>query len=74
MRKKYWSFDEVSLNLDDKDVTVTAVHILTCTEIRISFRLTPYQLSGPIEALRDRIEVLATDKILDLASYLERPE
>jgi|32_taG_2_1085360.scaffolds.fasta_scaffold20265_2 hypothetical protein len=73
MRKKYWSFDTVTVELEDRDATVTVFHILTCTEVSVRFRLKPAQVQGSIEDLRRKIETLATNHILDLASYLDNP-
>jgi hypothetical protein len=73
MRPRLWSFDNVHVDLEDRDACVTAVHGKTGTEIKVQFRLSRDQLSGPVEGLRQRLELLATDQILDLSSFLDRP-
>ena len=74
MRQKLWSFDTVTLDFEDQDATVLAVHGLTGAEIRIRFRLTKKQVQGRADKLRQRLEVLAADKIMDLSSFLEHPD
>ena len=71
MRRKLWCFDTVSVDLEDRDVSVRAIHQITLTEITINFRLTQNQLKGSPAQLRRSIEVLAADRILDLASFLD---
>lgn len=71
MRKQFWSFDSVKLDLEDRDAEVVAVHILTGTEVSVKLRLAEYQMKGSPKMLRNSIEVLATDKLLDLASFLD---
>ena len=63
MRRKLWDFDTVQIDLEDRDVTVTAVYALTFAEIKICFRLTTEQLQGEINAIREPVETLAADKV-----------
>tara|TARA_R110002020_G_scaffold406378_1_gene616346 strand:- start:16561 stop:16791 length:231 start_codon:yes stop_codon:yes gene_type:complete len=72
MRKTLWAFDTVTVDLEDKDCSVKAVHAISLAEITIAFRLTERQLKGSPGQLRRAIETLATDKILDLASFLDQ--
>lgn len=74
MRPKLWIFDTVFVDLEDRDVRVKLVHNITLAEITVEFRLAPSQLKGGPEELRQHIEFLATDKILDLASFLDNPQ
>ena len=71
MRTKLWSFDTVVLDLEDRDCTVTVIHNLSLAEVTVKFRLTTQQLRGSPQQLRRNIEVLAADKLLDLASFLD---
>lgn len=71
MRIKLWSFDNVTVDLEDRDVSVKAVHALNGTEITVVFRLGETQVQGGAFDLRKRIELLATDRLLDLASFLD---
>ena len=71
MRIHLWSFDTVTVDLEDRDVSVKAVHALSSVEVLISFRLSDKQLKGSPVSLRRTIETLAADKILDLASFLD---
>ncbi|MBU1286140.1 MAG: hypothetical protein KJ871_00290 [Alphaproteobacteria bacterium] len=71
MRVHLWSFDTVTVDLEDRDVSVKAVHALNGVQVIISFRLSENQLKGGPISLRRTIETLAADKILDLASFLD---
>lgn len=71
MRRRLWDFDTVVLNLEDRDITVTAVHLITLTETKICFRLFPEQVQVSVNSLREHIEGLAADRIRDLASFLD---
>ncbi|MBU1289035.1 MAG: hypothetical protein KJ871_15080 [Alphaproteobacteria bacterium] len=71
MRIKMWSFDNVLIDLEDRDVSVKAVHALNGTEITVAFRLGEKQVRGEAGELRKRIEILAADRLLDLASFLD---
>lgn len=71
MRKILWSFDRVQLDFEDRDAEVVAVHCLTGTEVSVKLRLAEYQMKGSPQMLRNSIEVLATDQLLDLASFLD---
>ncbi|KJS36773.1 MAG: hypothetical protein VR74_11475 [Hyphomonas sp. BRH_c22] len=72
MRTSLWTFDTVTVDLEDRDCSVKAVHAISLTEVTIVFRLTDRQLKGSPGKLRKAIETLATDKILDLASFLDQ--
>lgn len=74
MRVKLWSFDTVKLDFEDLDAIVTPVYGPTGTEVKITFRLTEHQISGNFKKMRTRLEVTATDKIMDLCSFLENPD
>tara|TARA_R110001606_G_scaffold181323_1_gene328035 strand:+ start:1056 stop:1286 length:231 start_codon:yes stop_codon:yes gene_type:complete len=67
-----WKFDTVTVDLEDRDCSVKAVHAISLAEVTIAFRLTDRQLKGAPGKLRRAIETLATDKILDLASFLDQ--
>lgn len=73
MRTKLWSFDTVVVDLEDRDVTVKLVHERTLAEITIQFRVPEKSLEASAQTLRRHVEALATDKILDLASFLDAP-
>ncbi|WP_373002703.1 hypothetical protein [Hyphomonas sp.] len=72
MRTSLWTFDTVTVDLEDRDCSVKAVHAISLAEVTIVFRLTDRQLKGSPDKLRQAIETLATDKILDLASFLDQ--
>lgn len=67
MRIQLWSFDTLTVDLEDRDVSIKAVHAVTGAEVVVAFRLSEKQLRGSPLRLRKSIEMLATDKILDLA-------
>ena len=71
MRKKFWSFDNVVLNIDDRTATVIAIHIVTCTEVKIHLRLKEDQMDCSVSELRKRAEVTAADYVQDFASFLD---
>ena len=71
MRQQLWAFDSVSVDLEDRDVTVTFVNFLTHAEVKIRFRIAENQLTGPADSLKRRLEVLASENILDLASFID---
>jgi hypothetical protein len=57
--------------MEDRDVEVIAAHGITGTEISVRFRLEEIQMKGSPKKLRARIETLATDQLLNFASFLE---
>lgn len=71
MRAKLWSFDTVVVDLEDRDVTVKLVHERTLAEVIVRFRLPETSLEERARVLRRHAELLATDKIQDLASFLD---
>jgi len=71
MRTSLWTFDTITVDLEDRDCSVKAVHAISLVEVTVAFRLTDRQLKGSPGKLRRAIETLATDKILDLASFLD---
>ena len=71
MRVKLWAFDTVTVDLEDRDVSVKLIHKVTLSEIMVCFRVPENLLEASALDLRRHIENLATDKILDLASYLD---
>ncbi|WP_065382841.1 hypothetical protein [Hyphomonas sp. ND6WE1B] len=71
MRKHLWQIDSIFVDLEDRDASVSLVHQKTLCEIVVKFRLAPNQLEESALPLRKRIEVLATDLILDLGSFLD---
>jgi len=73
MRTKLWSFDTVVVDLEDRDVSVKLVHQRTLAEVTVQFRIPEQTLNASGNLLRRYAEALATDKILDLASYLDAP-
>lgn len=70
-RRHLWTFDAATIDLEDLDVSVTATHGPSLAQVCIRFRLRREQIRGDAESLRKRIEVLAADKVLDLASFLD---
>lgn len=70
-RQQLWTFDTASIDFEDLDAVVTATHGPSLAQICIRFRLTRAQLNGEVETLRKRLEYLAADKVLDLASFLD---
>lgn len=74
MRLKLWSFDTVQLDFEDLDATVTAVHGPTGAEVKIKFRLSKGQIDGDLKKMRAHLEIIATDTIMDLCSFLENPD
>ena len=72
MRTSLWTFDTVRVDPEDRDCSVRAVHAIRLTQVTIAFRLTDRQLKGSPGKLRRAIEILAADKILDLASFLDQ--
>ena len=50
MRKSLWTFDTVTVDLEDRDCSVKAVHAISLAEVTIAFRLTDRQLKGAPES------------------------
>lgn len=71
MRQRLWAVDSVSIDLEDRDVSVELVHKISLARITVEFRLSEHQLKGSPARLKRAVETLAADKILDLASFLE---
>ena len=71
MREQLWSFDSAKLDLEDKDVVVDLVHRKTLARVQVRFRLKESQMRGSVKTLRKRLETLATDLLLDVASFLD---
>lgn len=72
-RQPLWTFDSATVDFEDLDAVVTATHGPSLAQICIRFRLSRAQLSGEVDTLRRRLECLAADKVLDLASFLDLP-
>jgi hypothetical protein len=73
MRPKLWSFDTVVIDLEDRDVTMKLTHERSLAEVTVQFRIPEKSLEANAWILRRHAELLATDKILDLASFLDAP-
>ncbi|KCZ64597.1 hypothetical protein [Hyphomonas atlantica] len=73
MRTKLWSFDTVVVDLEDRDVTVKLVHERAFAEITVQFSIPEKSLETSAQILRRHAEALATDRILDLASFVDAP-
>lgn len=71
MRPVLWSFDSVRIDLEERDVSVKIVHGPTLVCISVEFRITEIALQTSVGELRRRVEHLARQKVLDLASFLE---
>ena len=71
MRKHLWQVDKVLVDLEDRDVSVSLVHHFTLSEVIVRFRLKPEQLEETGLPLRQRIELLACQIVLDLGSYFD---
>ena len=71
VRLELWQIDGVTIDLEDRDAKVRAVHRIDGTEIEVRFRVTEKQMKGSPASLRQRIELLAADRILSLASFLD---
>lgn len=74
MRKRLWSYDKTTIDLEDRDVSIEAVHAIDGTFIEIRFRLRSAQLRGSPENLRKTIEREASHRIQYLASFLDALE
>tara|TARA_R110000787_G_scaffold95852_1_gene199052 strand:+ start:349 stop:579 length:231 start_codon:yes stop_codon:yes gene_type:complete len=72
MRKHLRTFDKVTVDFEDRDCSVKTVHSISLTEVSFQFQLTTQQLKCSPYKLRKAIETLATVKILDLASFLDK--
>lgn len=71
MRQQFWIFDSAKVDLEDRDVTVDLIHKKSLTQIQVRFRLKERQMGGPVKTLQKRLETLATDLLLDVASCLD---
>jgi len=71
MRKHLWQVDRVVIDLEDRDATVSIIHHVSLSEITVRFRLKPEQLGESALPLRRRIEVLASEIVLDLGSFYD---
>lgn len=71
MRPQLWKVDRIIVDLEDRDATVSLLHKINLSEITVRFRLKPEQMDDVAASLRRRIEVLASELILDLGSYLD---
>lgn len=73
MRPRFWQFDSVRIDLDDRDVTVRIVHRKTLASVLVEFRLSEAALDTTVEDLKLRAECMARESVLDLASFLDNP-
>lgn len=73
MRPKFWQYDSVKIDLEDRDVTVRLVHERSLAVVTVEFRIAEAALGTSAGELRRRAEYLARDRLLDLASFLDRP-
>jgi len=74
MHPDLWRFDTVTVDLEDRDLTDTAIHKIILAAVIVEFRLTERQLSGNSTQLLEHIECLVAQHVLDLASYLDTLE
>ncbi len=71
MRPVFWSFDSVRIDLEDRDVSVKIVHGPTLASVVVQFRLSEAALDASVVELRRRVEHMARESVLDLASFLD---
>ena len=73
MRTKLWMFDMVIVDLEDRDILVKLIPRISLTEITVQFRAPENVLDASVHELRFYAETLATDRVLDLACFLDQP-
>lgn len=71
MRPVFWSIDSVQIDLEDRDASVKLVHGPTLASVVVEFRLTEAALAGSVDDLKRRVEHLARESVLDLASFFD---
>lgn len=73
MRPVFWQFDSIRIDLDDRDVSVRIVHSKTLASVVVELRLNESVLDTSVSGLRERVEHLVRESVLDLASFFESP-
>ncbi len=73
MRPVFWQFDSIRIDLEDRDVSVRIVHAKTLASVVVELRLSEMALDTSVSDLRQRVEHLARESVLDLASFFDSP-
>lgn len=71
LRQKLWAFDNVVINLEERDARIELVHAFSGVRVEVHLRVPPDWVHGPAELLKPKLQILAGERILELASFLD---
>ena len=71
MRNRLWDFSYTTIDLEDLDVSVEFTHPKSLATVTVKFRVDQSALEGRARDLKGRIELIAREQLLSLASWLE---
>lgn len=74
MRNRLWDFRCTMIDLEDLDVSVEFLHPKSLATVTVKFRVDESALEGKARALKGRIELIARELLLSLATSLEKTE
>lgn len=74
MRSQLWDYTFTRIDLEELDVTVQLAHPRSLATVTLEFRVDQSALGASASDLKGRVEQIARDILLNLATSLERVE
>ena len=74
MRAKLWDYNFTRIDLEDLDVTVQLAHPKSLATVTVEFRVDQSALGTNASDLKGRIEQIAREILLNLATSLEKAD
>lgn len=71
MRNRLWDFSYTTIDLEDLDVSVEFMHPRSLATVSVKFRVDESALEGSARDLKGRIELIAREQLLSLATSLQ---
>lgn len=72
MRPRLWDFRYTKIDLEDLDVSVQLTHPKSLATVTVRFRVDESALEGRALDLKDRVELIARQILLNAAASLEK--
>jgi len=72
MRREYWDYNLVRIELEDLDVTVQLVHSPSLATVTVGFRVDPSALETRTSDLKSRARQIARDILINVTASLEK--
>lgn len=71
MRNRLWDYRSTTIDLEDLDVSVEFMHPKSLATVTVKFRVDESALEGRARDLKGRIELIAREHLLSLATSLQ---